>query len=351
MNTFGFFIESGALSLAKNGVLTFIVPNTILTQDYYHGLRKFILEQTQVAEIVTYEKLPFDDAVVEAVTLFLQRTRPSSNAIKVTSFTSDYQWSSTTIPAGEFASDDLLRFSVAHDDAGRVLKKNIDDRSSIKLGQISSINQAIALKGDRAAHLFNKAKGKNYKPVIDGREIHRYGIAWSGNYLRYDVDSIHSCKREDIFLSKKKIFFRRVSSSLIAALDEEQFYALNTLVVINLNQDTNRTPEWLLALFNSKLWNYYYTTFLKSTKKVFSEIQARSIAQLPLPMANRSLDTQLEKLVEKRLGMVAGPKAEAVEREIDQVVYGLYGLTPEEIEIVERSGKRKPTNDGATGDE
>ncbi|MBK9765172.1 MAG: hypothetical protein IPO87_17980 [Flavobacteriales bacterium] len=49
----------------------------------------------------------------------------------------------------------------------------------------------------------------------------------------------------------------------------------------------------------------------------------------------------MEKLVEKRLGMEAGAKAEAVEREIDQVVYGLYGLTDQEIKIVEGSGKRK----------
>lgn len=47
----------------------------------------------------------------------------------------------------------------------------------------------------------------------------------------------------------------------------------------------------------------------------------------------------LEKLVEKRLGMESGDKAEAVEREIDQVVYGLYELTAEEVAIVEGSGK------------
>jgi hypothetical protein len=45
--------------------------------------------------------------------------------------------------------------------------------------------------------------------------------------------------------------------------------------------------------------------------------------------------SQLEWQVIRRLGMVAGPAAEAVEREIDQVVYGLYGLTEEEIAVVE----------------
>lgn len=61
------------------------------------------------------------------------------------------------------------------------------------------------------------------------------------------------------------------------------------------------------------------------------------------------MKAQLEKLVEKRLGMEAGPKAEAVEREIDQVVYGLYGLTEEEIRIVEESVKRKRSDNQTTG--
>ena len=56
------------------------------------------------------------------------------------------------------------------------------------------------------------------------------------------------------------------------------------------------------------------------------------------------MKAQLERLVEKRLGLAAGDQAEGVEREIDQVVYGLYGLTEEEVGIVEGSGKRKNTN-------
>lgn len=52
--------------------------------------------------------------------------------------------------------------------------------------------------------------------------------------------------------------------------------------------------------------------------------------------------------MEKRLGLEAGPKAEAVEQEIDQVVYGLYGLTEEEIGIVEGSMKRKNGSEAQT---
>jgi len=39
---------------------------------------------------------------------------------------------------------------------------------------------------------------------------------------------------------------------------------------------------------NSKLLSFYYSKYLKSTKKVFSEIQARQLAQLPIRIINFS---------------------------------------------------------------
>lgn len=342
MNTFGFFIEKGVRLLRPRGKLGFIVPNTVLTQEYYRPLRKYVLEQARMREIVTYEKPPFADAVVEAVTLLIDRTPTKKDPVVITNVDKEMKSRTQTVPIGLYLDDPQIQFSVEADEGSRNIKKVIDGRSAGKLGDIAEINQAIALKGDRAAHLFDRAKGKEYKPVLDGREIHRYRTEWSGKYLRYDINAIHSCKREDIFLSKKKIFFRRVSSSLVATIDDQQFYALNTLVAINLKESSGRELELILGLFNSKLWNFYYTRFLKSTKKVFSEIQARSIATLPLPHPNKALDAEIVKDVRTLLEIT--PQAaegsgsvqlqrriEHLEDRIDRAVFALYGLNEEEV--------------------
>jgi len=346
MNTFGFFIEKGVRLLTAGGRLGFIVPNTVLTQEYYKPLRKYILDHARVNEIVTYEKPPFADAVVEAVTLLVEGSQSRKYNVRITNVNKEQRLTTSTLPIAEYHNDPQLQFSVVSDTEGRGLRKVIDGRSAGRLGEICSINQAIALKGDRAAHLFDKPKGKSFKPVLDGREVNRYRIDWAGNYLRYDLEAIHSCKREDIFLSRKKIFFRRVSSSLIATIDERQFYALNTLVAINLNPDADRELELILGLFNSKLWNFYYTTFLKSTKKVFSEIQARSVAQLPLPRPNKALDTEIVRLVRMLLDLMPQVEKKNVpeqvkrriahtEDKINEAVYALYSLNKQEVEMVE----------------
>lgn len=356
MNTFGFFIEKGTNLLTANGKLGFIIPNTILTQEYYQELRNFILKISHIDDIVSYEKLVFADAIVETTTLIL--TKGSSKAkTKISFCDKDLNYIEKLVSQEIFKLTHKNQFSVSYDESDALIKNKIDKKCKLAFKDIGEINQAIALKSDRAAYLFDQKNGANYKPVLDGREINRYQTNWAGKYLKYDINAIHSCKREDIFLSKEKIFFRRVSSSLIATLDDKQFYALNTLVAINKKEGVECSIKFILAIFNSKLINYYYNKFLKSTKKVFSEIQARQIGQLPFPTINLKnkkdkdkhdeivkLVDQLLKLNEEKSEVKLQTKLNQLQSKIDycesrinEIVYQLYGLTEEEIKIVEKS--------------
>jgi hypothetical protein len=102
----------------------------------------------------------------------------------------------------------------------------------------------------------------------------------------------------------------------------------------------------------------YYVTYLKSTKKVFSEIQARQLAQLPIRTINfsdpadKARHDRMVQLVTAMLALhkhkaAARTKVEqdlyqhqiaATDRQIDALVYELYGLTAEEIAVVEGRG-------------
>jgi hypothetical protein len=84
LNTFGFFIVLGIEILkdsqvAKIGGLEgMIVPNTILTIPYYTELRHMLLNSCRVERILTFDKLPFKDAVVENVVLILRKATVNS---------------------------------------------------------------------------------------------------------------------------------------------------------------------------------------------------------------------------------------------------------------------------------
>ena len=102
--------------------------------------------------------------------------------------------------------------------------------------------------------------------------------------------------------------------------------------------------------------------FLAYAKKVFVEkqggwfeIQPDALESFPIPAASPEKQQAVERLVDRILVAKArdatadaslreatARQVSAWEREIDQLVYALYGLTPEEIQIVEGASATGP---------
>ena len=359
LNTFILFIEKARGLTKIGGEFGFIVPNTLLTQEYYEEARRRLVEHTWVRLLVSPQGQVFSDAVIENIIIIAQpMVSPAAKSLECIFANLEERGldSAHKVSQNDFASNFHTSFMVPTDPAIAALRTKLNCQPH-KFGGFLNINQAIALKHDRAACLTDKPLSAKYHEILDGRHIGRYFTGDSPNYFKFDIEKIHSCKREDIFLTPEKIFMRRVGDSLIGTLDSKQKYALNTLVVMTPLEQCDCSLKFMLGLFNSKLLNFFYTRFLKSTKKVFSEIQARQVAQLPIPKLNlknptsRAAHDKLVALVDKMLLLVPKLRAAksegdratlqnavaATDRAIDALVYELYGLTAEEIALVEKS--------------
>ena len=358
MNTFVYFLLQAHKLCRNNSRYAFIIPNTVLGQEYYHEIRTKILSNSHLEHVASPHGLLFKDAVVETVVLVMQRIVGEncalSNAPVVFSDLHEQkgEQNAFSVPQVRLSENYMSAFVAPRNEMTESIKKKID-QSGTTIGTQFNLNQAIALKHDRAACLTDKKESKAHRMVLDGRHIRRYFTGDSPNYFKFDKDKIHSCKREDIFLVPEKVFFRRVGESIIASLDDQQKFALNTLVVVTPKPTATHNLRVVLALLNSKMMNWYYRTFLKSTKKVFSEIQARQIKQLQLP--NPELLQNGERLAEisdcaetlirlnKEIAPgISGPRRVAIEHQIesfesriDGLIYACYGLNEEEISLIE----------------
>lgn len=98
----------------------------------------------------------------------------------------------------------------------------------------------------------------------------------------------------------------------------------------------------IAALFNSSLINWYAYRFIYCAAVRTMHFDEHYIGKIPLPLDYRYKQDDIVALVDKILAAKrANPNADtsALEREIDEHVYRLYGLTPDEIRIVEESLK------------
>ncbi|MBP9096074.1 MAG: restriction endonuclease subunit M, partial [Ignavibacteria bacterium] len=134
-----------------------------------------------------------------------------------------------------------------------------------------------------------------------------------------------------------------------------KYYGLHTLVVMNLLKSFQHNIRFFLGIFNSTLLNYYYQITFSSSKTVFSEIGARQVRELPIPKIDFTnpaekkkhdkIVNHVETMLELNRELQKTKSAEEQERlkqrisytdkTIDALVYELYGLTEEEIKVVE----------------
>ena len=79
------FFEKGIKILNPKGYLGFITPNTYLTNKYTVNLRKLILEKTSINTIIKYNEIVFTEAGVDVVTILLSNFKIKNNKINILS--------------------------------------------------------------------------------------------------------------------------------------------------------------------------------------------------------------------------------------------------------------------------
>lgn len=123
---------------------------------------------------------------------------------------------------------------------------------------------------------------------------------------------------------------------IVATLDDQGVYGTQGLNFI-IPKTNNLSLRYLLGVLNSKLINYLF-----STKFLNLAIKADFLKQIHLPKSELININEIERMVAQILSAKkSNPQADtsALEAEIDKLVYQLYGLTDEEIAIVEGATK------------
>ena len=147
-----------------------------------------------------------------------------------------------------------------------------------------------------------------------------------------------------------KILVPDIADRAAFALDEAGEFTFTSGYGITLKADVKLSPKYLVALLNSRLLDSCWKRVSTPLRGGYFRYFTQFIEQLPIrPIdfavaSERAQHDALVKLVERILAAKEkNPAADTttLEDEIDQQVCALYGLTPEEIKIVEDSSKGK----------
>lgn len=374
------FIEKAIKLLKNGGLFSFIIPDKFLSQPYGERLRKFILDNCRIIKIVDLTKYKiFEQATVDNIILILKKEKDEKlrekNNINIVKLSVDPSVSKKIdeeiiqLSQKIFLENKENLFRIDVNPKKIKLKEKIE-KNSIFISNICYVNWG-ARSGDIKSFVIREKKNDLCKPMLDGRDINKYTINYDNKFLIYDEKKLYNPMFKELF-ENPKILIRDVNAKegLKATFDDKNYYAEHTLSVcipfyllqnvkrrgldINNNQiDESKiyNQKYILSILNSKLITFYFKTFVGCGLHVYPD----NIRALPIKQINESKQQPLIKLVDKmlslnkRLNEIGDKKTDErariedeikkIDNEIDNLVYKLYGLTKEEIAIVEESFK------------
>jgi hypothetical protein len=342
------FLEKGLSILKINAELTYILPNKFIIAKYSKELLNQIFKQ--------YNFINFTD-----LSIFNVFGEASVYPIIIRLSTQKIEQEITLKITPKLTENNSLNIQLTEkwNYINHSLATNLDSvhgRITNKIEKIEVINHEFeyspGINGFQFANYgkcieeYSDKSSSNSKRLVVTGIIDRYLILSSKTKYRgknYDLPHIYY-DREIISEGKwnlfctPKIVVAGMTKGIEATLDEHGNLAPGVSVYSIISSLNNL--KYALGILNSKLTNWYFGIRFQDKHLAggYISINTKLLEKIPIIQASEISKKAIALLVDQILtAKKSDPKADttALEKAINQLVYQLYGLTEEEIKIVE----------------
>ncbi|MBL0686952.1 MAG: Eco57I restriction-modification methylase domain-containing protein, partial [Sulfurospirillum sp.] len=394
---YSFFVEKSSSLTAQNGLLGFIISNSWLSLDSFSIFRKFLLEDMTLYKLVKLSNNIFHDATVTVNMLFIKNKICKNYKIPLVelknnefininhqlkkdnillshnytiSFNENIIFRVKTIKLKDIANFSLgiktsndKRFILdtkIDEDCypmlrGRNISKYYSEISKEYIWYKPSLMQEKKGSGARNLEDFFNSKiliqeiAKNINATFDNNNI----LVNDTINILYELDSRFHIKYVLSLLNSKVINFwykntfdsglhvkiNQLEEIPLVLTNNQEKFINNVDLMLNLNKTLQKTKqnftnELELEKIPKKLQNFEeldFDEFVKEYKKVKK-------LKFTDKLQERNFKNEWQELFENdsKIALDLKSQIDATNKEIDEMVYELYGLSDDEIEIVNR---------------
>ncbi len=297
LEMYAFFFEKAIQLLVHDGVLSFISASLFIKGLKFDSLRTFLEKKTRLINLNIVGDNVFEN--VQMPTAVLVTIKQIGN------------WSFANMIPG-----------------GQILSK-MDD-SGVSLDKISNIQRGFEIGRNLVKH----TKGVGDYAFITGSNVNRY-VHTSLSYISKEVYTAFA--KEDYYYTGERLLIRETGSSLTVVYEKDKLYSNRSLYSIKI-KNSRYAVKYVLACLNSKACQYYYSSKFKSDTELFPKIRIKQARTLPIPAVTPEKQQEVINLVNDILNvkeMDSVADTQKLENRIDLLVYQLYGLTYDEVLIID----------------
>ena len=388
------FMETALNKLiSENGIVSAVVSNKWMRAGYGERTRAFLYNNSYVFEVIDLGANWFESATVDTNIITYTKCKEKQEfieAYKISKCENIEEEKKNVDCFAHARNDELNNFIFPSKDYGAwiILNKHEKDILSkmkkfkplkdwniqINYGIKTGFNEAFIIDENTKNKLISEDKksAEIIKPLLRGRDIKRYSYDNKGLYLinahngikeknispidinkykaikkhldkfyfelekRYDKGdtpyNLRNCAYLEDF-EKPKIVWKEMGNLPAFTLDNKNYFTNDTCRIL-----TGEHLHYLAAIFNSKCWDFIFKKFYAGGGLGDEGFRYKGEFMLDttIPEVDKKTEIKIVGLVDK---VIEGKKnnidTKELEEEIDRVVYGLYGLTEEEIRIIE----------------
>jgi len=301
-NLFAFFTSRGKSLLNSNGVLTYIIPNTLLSNSTFSKLRHFLIEKTQLVYLIDLRVKVFEAAETGGNLILGFKNSEYNNlnikcaTLETLDFTEIDKFTETKF-SSDFEKNDEYKFRFNQDSSlGFLDELNI---GSTVLGKIVTIYQGV-ITGDNNKFLAKEQLNEVYKPILRGRDIDKYFYRFDSNYILFAKELLWSNTNEELFHANEKLISRQTGDKLIAAYDNQKYFSLDS-THIHVLKDFDFNLKYVLSIFNSNLMQFWYKQTVNEMGRAFAQVKTIYLKKIPIKNVSAAVQENFITLIDYML--------------------------------------------------
>ena len=336
-NLYRLFFERGLQLVRDGGCLSYITPNTFLSGTASVALRQYFFRHTTILSLLEYsEKEKVFENVTQAVVVSVmlkQKAKPGHIVRMRTArqgFCEDEQ--AALAKQGSLIPADLVMRRV------QILHKRLVNFSTIAQGDLNLTTCSMYFSDSYSSGRVPMWRGVNvgrFVPVSQPREY-------------CDPKATRSSTWKAVRLMVPQIVNQASAIRAKACIAPANTLCGNSCNTVVFANPTAKVLAYWLGILNSRVFDYLLTYSCHS-----NHILVKELEQIPVPSPTSAsvalLAPIVEAIVERKTRDYAADTV-VLEERLNREVYRLYGLTAEEVALVERSfgrGERKAEAAGA----
>ena len=350
-NLYKVFVEHAYNIASESGIVCFIVQSSLMADISAEGTRELLLTQAKLNQVIEFPKSSkekggkvFENVSQGTCICIFQKLFEEQNTFLISAGNSTK--TIDNINFSPITQEEILEiypngkyFPLIKGNEFDVLQKITKSKRNFSELVAESSQGDFNLTTNKQEFSENETSIK----MLRGKHVHRFWLEEKvSEWMNEDFKEVHilNNQKHQYLLSQNVTGTTdKYRLHFCLANPREKFLCGHSINKLRLKNEDNNF--WILGVLNSKILDWFFRRTSTNNNVNVYEIEA-----LPIPKitpANQALADQIEALVDQILAAKKdNPNADtaALETQIDQLVFELYGLTEEEILIVDTEHKK-----------